>query len=365
MDLTTQQPSSATVRGRTEPARGEEEFAEILNDEPTLLLNSEGSPSGGTVTCPRNWHIFSQKPPHVERATWNAITPDMRMNHIRCLKKLRAMPIECLNSNIANAVIRCVLQDAKARGWRPATVDRELSSMAGALRDLPIYSLEREGIHLKNYPEWNAAKKTIVRMMRESPSDPAAPVTFVQVEEAKRSLQTSCPRAALFLGMMWALAARAGDIASLRKRDVTLETTSRPDGMFGITIAQRYGKGARFRGTYGMRSTLRREEAAELERLLHQRLAKDRLFEDHDDLRDRIRAALRRENRESALTSVRRGAVQHLAAQGVPTEELMKLTGHRRKETLDIYLGYGRHRTLEDAHAQDSAAQLHHPAPSG
>eukprot|EP00796_Vickermania_ingenoplastis_P013288 gene13287-gene10595 len=121
-------------------------------------------------------------------------------------------------------------------------MDKELSSMAGALRNLPLYTSESHGVHLNELPEWNTAKKTIVRMMRESPSEPASPVTLAQCSEAVRSLSRSSPRTALFLAMMWCLAARAGDVAYLRQRDIRLEKDPREDGTYGLVVTQRYGK---------------------------------------------------------------------------------------------------------------------------
>lgn len=343
----------------------EDELVQILESEPESLLNREGSPYGGTVTCPRNWHIFRDKPPHIELGAWNSITRNMRLHHIRCLMKLRAMPARFLQQGIATAVVRSVFQDARARGWRPTTIDKELSAMAGALRDLPMYTTEAVGIQLKDFPDWNATKRTIVRLMREHPTSPPAPVTIDQCHAAIRSLKGRQPKAALFLAMMWALAARAGDISGLKKEDVKLETSPREDGTYGLSIVQRRGKGAKTRGVYSPSATLMQEEATELSRLLAGKSKTQFLFPDHEQLRDYVRVALKRQNRESALPSVRKGAIQHLADLGVSYKDLMELTGHTRIDTLKIYLDSGRHQTREAAIAQDSAALLHQQRQNG
>eukprot|EP00796_Vickermania_ingenoplastis_P003705 gene3705-biopygen2581 len=179
-----------------------------------------------------------------------------------------------------------------------------------ALRDLPLYTTESEGIVLNNYPEWRAAVKMVKRLEREMEPDPPEPVDFAQCQRAIFELRQSSPRAALFLSMMWALASRAGDIASLRQKDVTLSTTVREDGMVALGIEQKYGKGTRFRGTYWPASTLQPEEASELRKHLGQNesdLGSKKLFPDQELLRQQIRAALKRQNRECALPSVRRG----------------------------------------------------------
>eukprot|EP00796_Vickermania_ingenoplastis_P011491 gene11491-biopygen8342 len=165
--------------------------------------------------------------------------------------------------------------------------------------------------------------------------------------------------------MMWALAARAGDVGALRKKDVTLSDQPRQDGTHSLGIVQKFGKGTRFRGTYWPASTLVQEEAAELKRQLNARSMGQKLFpfEEETELRTAVRTALQRQNRESALPSVRKGAIRHLAAQGVSEEDLMRLTGHKRVETLYRYIGHGLPITKEAVAAQDSAARVHHPAP--
>jgi len=339
----------------------EDEHREILATEPTRLLNSQGSPTEVVVTCPRMWRIFHERPPHISAISWAAITPVMRAHHIRCLQKLQMMPAALLNQSIASTVIECTRREAVAAGWKPPTIDKELSTMAGALRDLPLYTSESQGILLRKDPEWVSAVKAMKRLVREHKTSPPDPVTWEQCQSAQQELNRKSPMAALFLAMAWSLAARSGDVASLRRQDVSLETKPRADGTYGLAIVQKYGKGTRFRGTYAPASTLPRENALELQRLLNRRRPKQRLFVDPETLKDQVRAALRMENRMAALPSIRKGAIRHLAKQGVPEETIMRLTGHTRLETLHTYLGYGHPTTQEAAAAQASAGLLHHP----
>jgi len=145
--------------------------------------------------------------------------------------------------------------------------------------------------------------------------------------------------AALFLAMARSLAARSGDVTSLRRQDVSLESKPRGDGTYGLAIVRRYGRGARFRGTYAPASTLPRDNALELQRLLNRRRPRQHLFENPETLREQVRAALRMENRMAALPSIRKGAIRHLAKQGVTEETIMRLAGHTRLETRWLSLG--------------------------
>lgn len=336
----------------------------MLRDEPTAHLNPSGSPERGPENCPRTWHIFGHQPPHVSTVSWNSVTPAVRQHHIRCLNKLKAMPHELLRLNIASAVLECVRRDAVARQWSPSTLLKEYAAMAGALRDLTLYTTENRGVHLSEFPEWRAAQITARRMEREVDRNQFPPILHEQYMTALQNLRMSSPQAALFLGMMWALAARAGDVGCLRQKDVILRPEVREDGTVPLGIEQRFGKGTRFRGTYWPCSTLLKEEAAELKRTCSQRTPDQLLFPDQDTVRTQVRKALRAENRQAALPSIRRGAIRHLAGLGVSEAILMRLTGHKRVETLYRYIGLGPRPTQEAAVAQDGASLLHRPRPS-
>eukprot|EP00796_Vickermania_ingenoplastis_P007175 gene7175-biopygen4658 len=97
------------------------------------------------------------------------------------------------------------------------------------------------------------------------------------------------------------------DVACLRPIDVSLKNTIREDGTVSLGIEQSQGKGARFRGTYWPASILHQEEATKLRHAMAKVGRMQLIFHDHLELRTLIRTALRLENRESALPSVRKG----------------------------------------------------------
>eukprot|EP00796_Vickermania_ingenoplastis_P010487 gene10487-biopygen7461 len=84
-------------------------------------------------------------------------------------------------------------------------------------------------------------------------------------------------------------------------RSSSLATSVRPDGTVAVGVEQKVGKGTRFRGTYWPASTLLQEKAAELRRAMSLVSPNQRLFRDHEILKDNIRKALHRENRAAAL----------------------------------------------------------------
>jgi len=355
-------PPSPPARRQRREVTVRDEYERMLAAVPEQRLNGQGGLGWGQVHCPRSWHIYSHKSPHISEIAWKGITPAMRNYHRRCLQKLKAMPHNVLQMNVASAVLETVRREASAKGWNPATTLKEYSSMAGALRDLPLYTTEKHGILLTEFPEWKAAQTTVKRMEREVDKEEPHPIRLEQYQAALRELRTRRPTAALFLALMWSLAARAGDVHGLRPKDVKLQTTLAADGTVPLTVTQKFGKGTKFRGTYYPASSLPLEEATELRRVIALRHPTHRLFPDADELRTLIRTALKRQNRQAALPSVRRGAIQHLALVHQQDDQtIMRLTGHQRVSTLHRYIGHGHQATQEDAAAQEGAMLVHHP----
>eukprot|EP00796_Vickermania_ingenoplastis_P003693 gene3693-biopygen2224 len=213
------------------------------------------------------------------------------------------MPTELLNVNIASAVLECVRRDAKQRQWSPSTMAKEYAAMAGALRDLPLYTTESRGVYLSEFPEWRAAQKTVKRLERETDTGGPAPITFTQYKKAVADLRRTSPKAALYLSMMWAPSSSSGRyrLAEGQGHHVGDATPPRRDSLAGHRPEIR--EGTRFRGTYWPASTLAPEEASELRKLKAQRNPKQRLVSAAEDdlIRTQIRTALQRHNRESAL----------------------------------------------------------------
>jgi len=330
------------AKRRPQKERMQESLCEVLASAPKKYLNARDSPEWRLATCPRLWNLHRWRPPHVSKLAWEGIAPHMRLTHIRCLQKLMSMPQSYMSWGIASLAIECVRRDAAARGWKASTVAKELAVMAGALRDLPLYTTEASGILLQSNPEWKAAQRAIRRL--ETESDPAAvvPISQEQCMAALSGLRRDHPDAAVYLSVMWTLAARAGDVDGLRKCDVVIQPTADPE-RYRISVVQKFGKGARFRGVYYQEATLDRWSASRLKGMMGSGEPTQRLFGRCLELREIVRRALRKQNKDAALPSIRRGAIRQLASDGVPQAKLMELMGHRRVETLRRYLGLGHH----------------------
>lgn len=324
--------------------------------EPQPYLNWQGRRDEAAI-CPREWIIYSQRPRHVSQLSWSAVTPTIRQQHIRWLRELKTMPSDLLQLDLATAAIALVNRMHRTRRWKWSTHAKALSNIRAALLNLPLYTNARTGVDLAKYPQWSAAVTATHRYERETPAHPPPPIDRLQYQLTRQSLSQD-PIPALYLGMMWSFAARAGDIGQLKARDIHFTPPAdSSDPTVRVSLTVRRGKGARFRGPYTLASHLLRADASVLQQLMEHRRENQLLFSPLGPVKDKVRAALRLHNSEAALPSVRKGATRCLADQATSDEEVMRLTGHTRQATLQRYLGYGRHLTAEAVTAQDNAAR--------
>jgi len=404
-------------------------------------LNMWGRPQDPTLVeapevCPRNWFLYSAKPPHIEPVVWNALRPDTRAHHLRWLNRIKCMPYRLLHTSLPCACIDLIMNTARARNWKWATTAKAFAGLAGALRDLPIYSTQKRGISIKEHPEWRAAFMTVQRYMKESVPDAAPHLRQVEVEMAVKNLMSAHPRAALFLNMMWAFAARACDISTLKCKDISFQgsllqptgtqqvseeeehhrhhtqhrrpattTTMGEDFMeveedgnpllmdnhlwiaegmprtrlpaigavnrpteasplYKVSLTIRRGKGARCSGPYHIPSVLTREMAAMLQEIMQGKTsAAEEVFAPYSDqLRTAISAEISKIHKGAQLPSVRKGSLRCMAEKGVPTKDLMAISGHKKVATLLRYLGYGQQPTVEAETARANAGRALFPA---
>eukprot|EP00796_Vickermania_ingenoplastis_P012665 gene12665-biopygen9305 len=340
------------------PEDDDQEAQRVIQTGVTTHLNFEGGHRGGHV-CPREWYIYQTQPPHVSAAAWAGMSPEVRRQHIGWLLDIRAMPADLLSMPLHSAILEFVRRLACARHWKWSTITRHLSTIQAALLQLPLYTNQKTPIDLRLFPEWLQALTGTRRFERQSIPQPPAPLTRSEYDVAYRLLREN-PTAQVFLAIMWACAARPGDIDQLRARDVHIGESLSPGTVrFQLTI--RRGKGARFRGPYVIPSVLSRQDASLLQGLLSRLATPDsRLFTDPTGVRIAVRRAIQSANSAAALPSLRKGAARALADGGMSEEALMRITGHTRVDTLRRYLGYGLHTTAEDVAVQDSVNRVLH-----
>eukprot|EP00796_Vickermania_ingenoplastis_P007808 gene7808-biopygen5237 len=336
----------------------ETDLVQVLSDPVPAGLNAVGlRPEGGT-TSPSAWYVYQEKPYWVQPTAWRAKTIDTRKLHIRWLNEIKSMPAEFLDRDLPQAIMEYMRCIAVKRKWKWSTYAKNLSAVEAALENLPLYTNQKQGIRLKDCPEWRENLSGAQLKERESEADPPAPLTIDQYEKARKELAKINPEAELYLTMLWMFAARPADITRLRVRSIAF---SEPDANRNIPtqITIREGKGAKFRGPYPVASVLLPQQATVLQHLMQDKLGSQLIFKNAAEVREQTLRVVHKVCPDATLQSLRKGAVLHLANKGVPEDQLMRITGHTQVNTLRKYLGYGRQLTAEGVAAQANAGLLH------
>lgn len=333
------------------------DLEQVLHDPIPAGLNSVGlRPEGGT-TSPEAWYVYQDRPSFVQKTAWEAKSKATRQLHIRWLNEIKAMPREFLDRDLPQAIMEYVRWIAVKRRWKWGTYAKNLTSIESALANLPMYTNQKKGISLKDYPEWRENLAGAQLKDKESEAEPPTPINIQSFQTIRRQLELSHPVEALFLTMMWMFAARPADISRLRVRDVTFSPSDTP-GLIPTQLTIREGKAVKFRGPYPIASILPEKYASLLQQLMNQKTRKQKIFEQAENIRTRVLAEVQRAIPTATLSSLRKGAAMHLASKGVPEEELMRLTGHTQLQTLRRYLQYGLQPTAEDVTVQGNALLL-------
>ncbi|KPA86206.1 TATE DNA Transposon [Leptomonas pyrrhocoris] len=221
------------------------EMDRALNTGLSGPLNWNGRHPEGCA-CPRDWFIHPGKPPHVSQVAWAAMNPQVRIQHRTWLENLRAMPQDLLSLPLHTAAVELVRRMGCARHWKWSTMARHYVSIQVALLQLPLYTNQTRPVDLAREPEWRQAISGARRFERESEPQPPVPLS---VEEYKRVLTAVRvdPESHAFLVLMWACAARPGDVTNLLVKDIHFAEEVAPRSV-RMQVTVRRGKGARFRG---------------------------------------------------------------------------------------------------------------------
>jgi hypothetical protein len=134
---------------------------------------------------------------------------------------------------------------------------------------------------------------------------------------------------------------------------VSLKTLK--ENAFPVAFSTRKGKKTRFRGSYRTPTALEQQVGDLFRRLLSSRRAGKKVLPVSTP-RMKVREAIREINPTYGLASIWKGAVRHLADNGMPTEQPMRIMDRTSVATLHLSLGYDLH-FLKDKITQESAAR--------
>ena len=294
-----------------------------------------------TARAASKWYLPPPhiKPAHTHTLVWRQLADSTRASHVRWLQALQQAPPPLRDVPLAQAVVHIVLQEAQSRQWSSwATVACALSSVASALRQLPVYSRNTDGIDIRAHPHYAAAARRAQHLARVTkrflPEESMAPQDMEAILGKAKDDATR-----LFFSLAWCFAARVGDLRQVLGADVTFgASVARKDGdgqLLALTF--RRGKGACFWGPFTVQAVIPAGVAKALAARLRLQGRRQMLFSPAEQQRLSVLV----NSCGFGLRSIRKGRLSSLANAGASSTELQLLSGHKRLDTLYRYLGWG------------------------
>ena len=358
------------------------DIAQALQDAENMKRNEPerqfiGSAPVGPTSCIRadvlqKTYIYSSRPPHVHQGSWKKIEECSRKRHIRWLNAIKAMPDDLKQCSLAHAAIELVLRKAQEakKAWAWSTIATNMGAIKGALKGLPAYTNARQGIDLEEDYLWHEFEQHANRLAKLRGTKPTncEPLTIEQHEEMcefdlKGHLGAWCLQ-----HLSWAIKGRVGDMRRLLPENIKMATEEDETGQVPVSALFIEGKGARFWGPYTIHSHLPPPIAKVIRQYLKARQQNAHAFSTADQ---RLISKSVAQWKNHSLRSIRRGALIHMSECGVKLADLIKVSGHKRMETLLRYLGWGERdgeavlAAKERSRLEMEAKKRRRPAPAG
>lgn len=269
-----------------------------------------------------------------------------RAAHRGALRLLTSMPLVLGQLPMGQALVAYVSALARSRKWRATTKARNMSSISGALRLLPIYRNVETGVEIGQDATWRAAALAADSAAKsEVPRTPKA-LSYECILGAMR--REAMLQRRVVLAIAWACCARVGDVLQLKAEDVQLKEAE-------LRVTWRRSKTLRHRGQYTIVVMIPLEWADMIRRWTASRPGW--LFPREMTTAD-ILQTLRRQDPRAECRGIRRGALQTLACTGAPEHILLLFSGHLSSKTLRRYLNYGSEGLLEVKQMTDAGRCL-------
>jgi len=289
-----------------------------------------------------NKYIYNEKPSHVQWVVWNQYAPATRKAHIRWLNRIKAMPEDMHHGSLASALLDLLLRmsQEKEKAWAWSTIAGHLATIKAAFKGLPVYTNQKSGIDLEKDYMWRQAEMLANRQAKTKVAEPkdSEPLTY------DRHLQMCAKDLATHIGawcmqqLNWCVKGRAGDTRRLYPENITIAPAADETGQVPIFARFTEGKGARFWGPFTIHSHLPTEVAKPVREYLASRPRGSHAFTTGDQ---RLISKSVAQWKNHSLRSIRRGALVHMSECGVKLTDLIKVSGHKRMDTLLRYLGWG------------------------
>jgi hypothetical protein len=260
---------------------------------------------------------------------------------------------------LEDAMIEGVDLLAKRRGWKAATTKVNYANcLYGALLRVDQYTNLRWNRRMTDSQRWKDAMKTWMRnALGHCPK--ATEINFGALERIIEKASVSVKAWTL---LSWASTGRPGNLFSLQKPD--LHTSPKDDGWKVAVQWRRHHKTIDKVGAYTTHTWISQEWYKIVDEHLSS-LQSEWLFplKEKQAMWRELNLLVKQQNPDWDMRSFRRGALSHMARNGVPLEDLLQFSGHKNIAMLLRYLQYGLH-AGDRAEKSARAAQTYHRRPT-
>ena len=301
-----------------------------------------------------------QKEYNKQRAMWHNVSQATSFRQLKALRQLKETITNTPSLHQA-PLITAILHSLEERSvtgrkpWLPQTFFREMNLLHGAFNHLNKYVKENldSKIRLNDSTTWTSCKKSYESLsIKHQPVHQSAAV-FDDIKLAIANAPSE--DIAMFILLLWALAARKGDVSRLRTEDI--KSLDPNTGKFLLTI--HHGKGVKARkAKYSLPTVIHKDYVTRLNNFINKERTGPFLFRLSLRNNNEINQVLRTANPSLSCRSVRRGAAQALGKSGHPLKDIMVLTGHKSEDTLKRYLDWDLHNQESHSRCQKAAQSL-------
>lgn len=269
-----------------------------------------------------------------------ALAPSTVKAHVRMLRYLQRIPERYQQLNLDRAMEQYLLDSKAERRWLPTTMVVKMATAHGALRLLPLYAEGELPVLMRESVTWMSAMKAAAKMAKQHPPKQPTAAKWAEVEEAIKRETSTAVRMALLL--TWLTCGRGGDVLLLNPSHVEIEERETKAGKISVMAVSFWkGKTVKTRGSYTVFTQPPPVFLLDEWKKYHKSVEAQRyLFQGVKGAQ--IKIALRRANPKLEQRSLRRGAIQALAATGLKDEELLHYSGHTNVTMLRRYLNFGK-----------------------
>ena len=278
-----------------------------------------------------------------------ALVKSTVQEHNRMLTKLLDLPETLHHMPIPIALATFLWDQSVELQWKPTTLFKYLCTAQGALRILHLYRNSAPSVMLSNDASWAMIMRGARQLAVEHiPLQPKA-ATIDAINKALRATSgTFTKHVRVIIMLAWLTTSRLGCIRKLKTEDFNFNETERT-----MDITFRRGKGVRARQQAYTVTTLIVSTEWWREITTYIKARSGFLFP--LTLKDKfITDPLKVAGIEQR--SIRRGALQAMAADHVTPAVLMNFSGHTSEKTLNRYLDFGKKRA-DLASASKAAAR--------